>query len=71
LNDVAGFLKEIDCDVQFTKLAEARDFRETLALREEKSLKKSGDLNEKFPIDIFDNLEKENDSEDDELKEFA
>lgn len=71
LNDVARFLKEMDCDVQFTKLAEARDFRETLALREKISLKKSGDFNEKFLIDIFDDLEKENSSEDDELKESA
>jgi predicted nucleic acid-binding Zn-ribbon protein len=71
LNEIANFLSTINCNVQFTKLAEARDFRETLALREKMSFDRNSSFSEKFPIDIFDDLERQNACEDDELKEFV
>ena len=76
LEEVASATQELNHDIQFTKLAEARDFRKTQALQQQLFSNKENDdplaiVNQTFPDKLFDELDSENQIDDDELLESA
>lgn len=71
LQEIADYAKELNHEVEFTKLAEARDYRETKALKERMSngvelLEKGIVDSEKYPVKLFDDLDLQNRSFEDE-----
>ena len=76
LEEVASATQELNHDIQFTKLAEARDFRKTQALQQQIFSNKKNDdplaiVNQTFPDKLFDELDYENRIDNDELLESA
>lgn len=72
LEEIAACAAELNHDIQVTKLAEARDFRVSSALRE----KIDGNvpdgkhaLENRFPVKLFDELENQNSMDDDDIEE--
>jgi hypothetical protein len=56
LDDIEGFVRERGLSAQFIKIAEAKEYRETLAMREQErkqrtSTRAAGD--ERFPQTLF------------------
>ena len=74
LDEVASATQELNHDIEFTKLAEARDFRKTQALQQQIFSNKKNDapfstVDQIFPDKLFDELDFENQIDDDELLE--
>jgi len=54
INSLEQKVKELDGEIEFTKLAEAREYHETLAIKEKESNKRSVEevVSEKYPETI-------------------
>lgn len=55
LDQLEAFAKENNCEIEFTKLAEAKDYRQTLQIREKKSKEEiDREITNHYPDNIFE-----------------